>query len=169
MAESKLGIRVFQPPFTGMLSELERAASVYFKSPVKVKLPIVLMDPSDFTVAHVADEITITIVNVDHKGDDENIVLLRAKIVEGTKNFKKVPVNDENINKDMEVLRDGDDIVIIADTACGDAAIIQNSNDKKIIDFDDLSSILPRLEIPCGLPVSPSTPISWEDFIANAT
>lgn len=162
------GIRVYTP-FAGRLQELEEAALTYFEGPVHVKLPITLMDASDLAAKHINDEITVAIVDVDHKGDDKNIVLLRTKVIEGAKQFNKVPVSgDGSADMDIEVLCNGDDVTLIVDAACGDAAIVQNSdNVDKVVVFDGLSKILPRLSIPSGLPTSTGDPVSWEDFLAG--
>lgn len=165
MSESKLGIRIYNPVFTGELQKLECAARAFFQSPVSLRLPIVLMDANDPTYARTVDEINVTIVNVTHNSDDKNIVVLHVRIVEGSKKIKKVAVMSEgNADAEEEVLHNGDSLTIIADVANGDAVITLCSGEDRDVYFDDMTNILPRLAVPDGLPNSEGEPIEWEDF-----
>ncbi len=164
--QSNLGIRIFNPVFTGQLEKLERAAQAFFESPVNVTLPITLMDAYDSTFVHVSDEIKATIVNVAHKSNDKHIVVIHAVVTEESQKIKKVAVvNDSDPNAEEEILRNNDCLTIIADVANGDAVISLCTDGKdREVDLDDMVNILPRLDVPEGLPKSTGTPITWNNF-----
>lgn len=166
MSESKRSIRIHYPVFTRQLNKLKRAADAYFQTPVHVVLPITLMDIHDSDFEHINDEIKIAIINVNHKSADPSIVVIHAQVVDGSKEFKKVPVSSEgNADAEEEVLHNGDFITIVADTANGDAVItLCADNNERATHFDNLSSILPRLNLTDCLPESKGTPIAWDDF-----
>lgn len=168
MSVSKLGIRV-STPFEGLLEKLEDATRAYFNSPVHVKLPISLVDPADPTFTIVHDAITVAVVDINHKSDDDSVVIMRAKVIDGSKAIKSVPVPSKgNSDANVEILCEGDDLHLVVDIIYGDAAIIKVSDSvSKNVDLNDLSSILCRLALPAGLPNSEGDPISWEDFVSG--
>lgn len=166
--KTKVGVRV-RTPFAGALHKMGDAAKAYFSNPVLVTLPVELVDPSDPTFEIIRDEIVAAIVDVDHKSNDGSIVLVRAKVISGSKEIKSVPVpSNGNSDASVEVLCKGDDLTLIVDTVYGDASIIRISDSvNKLVDLNDLSSILCRLVLPAGLPDSKGDPITWEDFISG--
>lgn len=162
---SSTSLRLFNPPFTGNLARLEDAGKSFFERPVHVKIIVVSMDVNNANYSHIKDEITIVIINVSHRSSDRNIVSIQARVVDGSKNIKTVPVHSEgNTDAEEEILHNEENITIIADIANGDAAIIMCDNGTRMVQFNNLSSILPRLALPEVLPVSKGDPVEWDDF-----
>lgn len=169
MSETRLGIRV-RTPFSGKNKEkLMKAANGYLTQPVHVTLAVELLDPSDATFETISDEITVAIVDVDHKTEDGSMVMVHAITVDGSKSIKSVPVpSNGNADDEVQILCNGDDLAMTVDTVYGDAAIIRIADKAdKTVDLDDLSSILCRLALPEGFPASTGDPITWEDFTSN--
>lgn len=165
MSESKLGIRIYNPSFTGQLKKLKQASNVFFQTPVSIDLPITLMDAHDPSYKRTDDNIKVIIVDVNQKSDD-HIVVIHARVTEGSKNIKKVPVESEgNVDAEEEILHNDDFLTIVADVANGDAVITLCSDGKdREVDLDTMVDVLPRLDIPDGLPESKGAPIAWDDF-----
>ena len=101
-----------------------------------------------------------------HKSNDKHIVVIHAVVTEESQKIKKVAVvNDSDPNAEEEILRNNDCLTIIADVANGDAVISLCTDGKdREVDLDDMVNILPRLDVPEGLPKSTGTPITWNNF-----
>lgn len=165
---SRQGIRVLTP-FAGNLEAIMEAGKNYLINPVHVSLPVNLLDPDDTAFHIIKDKILVAIVGVDHRSNDDSIVVMRAKVIKGSKRIKTVSAPSMgNSNSSIKVLCDGDDLTMVVDVIYGDAVILKVTDTiGRVVTLNNLTDILPRLRLSVGFPDSSGTPVEWEEFAAE--
>lgn len=162
---SRQGIRVLTP-FAGQLEAIMEAGNSYLTNPVHVSLPVNLLDPDDKSFHIVKDKISVAIVGMDHRSDDDSIIVMRAKVIKGSGRIKSVSVPSMgNSNASIKVLCDGDDLTMVVDVVYGDAVILKVTDSiGRAVTLNNLTDILPRLQLSVGFPISSGAPVAWEEF-----
>lgn len=168
VVQTHLSIRVNATEFIGMRAAIRAAAEQYSKKPVYVQLSITLMDQNDPKFHVVRDTITVAIVDVVRCAEGDEIISVRAKIVNGTRKIATVPVEDGNAIDDVKILEKGDDLTIVMDTLLGDAAIVKNIGLKGMTILENPIKVLPRLKMTASIPMpSDDNATDWDTFSAD--
>ncbi len=162
---SRQGIRVLTP-FAGQLEAIMEAGNSYLTNPVHVSLPVNLLNPDDKSFHIVKDKISVAIVGMDHRSEDDSIIVMRAKVIDGSNRIKSVVVPSAgNSNSSIKVLCDGDDLTMVVDVVYGDAVILKVTDSiGRAVTLNNLTDILPRLQLSVGFPISSGAPVAWEEF-----
>lgn len=165
---SKQGIRALTP-FAGQLEAIMEAGKKYLVNPVHVSLPVNLLDPGNPSFRIIKDNILVAVVGVDHRSEDDSIVVMRVKVIKGSNKIKTVPVPSKgNSDSSVKVLCDGDDLTMVVDAVYGDAVILKITDTiGRAVTLNNLTDILPRLQLSAGFPESSGEPVTWEEFVAN--